>query len=300
MHAAIEAHAAQPTSAERVRHGPARDPGLTVTYGGLHANDEHRPRRRARQAGRTDRAQRCRQDDVHRRHHRLHHVRPGRRSLRRRRDQRADPDRPGPPRPGADVPVARAVRGPDGAGTTCSSPRSGPAGTRSLLDVCRRARRRASGAGRLGARHPRAGDARATGSRPTSPTASASWSASPGPWPRAEAAPPRRAGRRASTPPRARCSASTCASSSRGMTVFLIDHDMGLVLNVCDYIYVLDFGRIIAEGTPAEVRADPASSRPTSASRPVRRRRGGGRCADHSSSGDRTRPTEPRPSMTTG
>lgn len=40
------------------------------------------------------------------------------------------------------------------------------------------------------------------------------------------------------------------------MTVFLIDHDMGLVLNVCDYIYVLDFGQIIAEGTPDEVRAD--------------------------------------------
>ena len=30
---------------------------------------------------------------------------------------------------------------------------------------------------------------------------------------------------------------------TRGMSVFLIDHDMGLVLNVCDYIYVLDFGR---------------------------------------------------------
>jgi branched-chain amino acid transport system ATP-binding protein len=42
------------------------------------------------------------------------------------------------------------------------------------------------------------------------------------------------------------------------MSLFLIDHDMGLVLNVCDYIYVLDFGRIIAEGTPAEVRANPA------------------------------------------
>ena len=44
----------------------------------------------------------------------------------------------------------------------------------------------------------------------------------------------------------------------RDITVFLIDHDMGLVLNVCDYIYVLDFGRIIAEGTPAQVRTDPA------------------------------------------
>jgi branched-chain amino acid transport system ATP-binding protein len=42
-----------------------------------------------------------------------------------------------------------------------------------------------------------------------------------------------------------------------GISVFLIDHDMGLVLNVCDYIYVLDFGRIIAEGTPAQIRAHP-------------------------------------------
>lgn len=42
------------------------------------------------------------------------------------------------------------------------------------------------------------------------------------------------------------------------MSVFLIDHDMGLVLSVCDYIYVLDFGQIIAEGTPAEVREDAA------------------------------------------
>ena len=44
----------------------------------------------------------------------------------------------------------------------------------------------------------------------------------------------------------------------QGITVFLIDHDMGLVLNVCDYIYVLDFGRIIAQGTPAEIRSNPA------------------------------------------
>jgi ABC-type branched-subunit amino acid transport system ATPase component len=42
-----------------------------------------------------------------------------------------------------------------------------------------------------------------------------------------------------------------------GITVFLIDHDMGLVLGVCDYIYVLDFGRILAEGTPTEIRRNP-------------------------------------------
>ena len=41
------------------------------------------------------------------------------------------------------------------------------------------------------------------------------------------------------------------------MSLFLIDHDMGLVLNVCDYIYVLDFGEIISHGTPTEVRSDP-------------------------------------------
>jgi ABC-type branched-subunit amino acid transport system ATPase component/branched-subunit amino acid ABC-type transport system permease component len=43
-----------------------------------------------------------------------------------------------------------------------------------------------------------------------------------------------------------------------GVSVLLIDHDMGLVLEVCDYIYVLDFGQVIAEGTPAEIRANEA------------------------------------------
>jgi branched-chain amino acid transport system ATP-binding protein len=41
------------------------------------------------------------------------------------------------------------------------------------------------------------------------------------------------------------------------ITLFLIDHDMGLVLNVCTYLYVLDFGKVIAEGTPAQIRANP-------------------------------------------
>lgn len=41
----------------------------------------------------------------------------------------------------------------------------------------------------------------------------------------------------------------------QGISVLLIDHDMGLVLSVCDRIYCLDYGRIIADGTPAEIRA---------------------------------------------
>ncbi len=42
-----------------------------------------------------------------------------------------------------------------------------------------------------------------------------------------------------------------------GMSMLLIDHDMGLVLSICDQIYVLEFGKLIAEGPPAEVRRDP-------------------------------------------
>ncbi|HEU4527343.1 MAG TPA: ATP-binding cassette domain-containing protein [Actinomycetota bacterium] len=39
--------------------------------------------------------------------------------------------------------------------------------------------------------------------------------------------------------------------------VLVIDHDLHFITRVCDRIYVLDQGRVIAEGTPAEVRADP-------------------------------------------
>jgi branched-chain amino acid transport system ATP-binding protein len=45
--------------------------------------------------------------------------------------------------------------------------------------------------------------------------------------------------------------------AEHGVTVFLIDHDMGLVLSVCDHLTVLDFGRRIADGTPAAIREDP-------------------------------------------
>lgn len=43
-----------------------------------------------------------------------------------------------------------------------------------------------------------------------------------------------------------------------GLTIFVVEHDMSLVMTVCDHIHVLDFGRIISAGTPAEVQRDPA------------------------------------------
>jgi branched-chain amino acid transport system ATP-binding protein len=46
--------------------------------------------------------------------------------------------------------------------------------------------------------------------------------------------------------------------ATSGYAALLVDHDMGLVLEVCDRVYVLDFGRIISEGTPKEIVADPA------------------------------------------
>jgi len=43
-----------------------------------------------------------------------------------------------------------------------------------------------------------------------------------------------------------------------GITILLIEHDVKLVMSVSDYVYVLDRGTLIAQGTPAIVQRDPA------------------------------------------
>ena len=42
-----------------------------------------------------------------------------------------------------------------------------------------------------------------------------------------------------------------------GVSILIVDHDMGLVLSLCDEIFVLDFGQLIAQGSPAEIRSNP-------------------------------------------
>jgi branched-chain amino acid transport system ATP-binding protein len=44
--------------------------------------------------------------------------------------------------------------------------------------------------------------------------------------------------------------------SSEGLAILLVEHDVELVMRVCARIHVLDFGQIIAVGSPAEIQQD--------------------------------------------
>jgi branched-chain amino acid transport system ATP-binding protein len=42
-----------------------------------------------------------------------------------------------------------------------------------------------------------------------------------------------------------------------GITILMVEHDMSMVMGVCEYIYVINFGANLADGTPAQIRANP-------------------------------------------
>ena len=148
----------------------------------------------------------------------------------------------------------------------------------------RRSRRSASSAWR----------ATSTASPTSCPTVAAGWWRS-----RVRSRPDRRSccstsRRPASTTPRRPSSAGCCVGSRDdwGLAVLLVEHDVSLVLGVCDRVTVLDNGRHLASGTPDEISADPGgrgcvpgrarrgdrSRRHDAGAGPRRHRRGGTAC----------------------
>jgi ABC-type branched-subunit amino acid transport system ATPase component len=45
--------------------------------------------------------------------------------------------------------------------------------------------------------------------------------------------------------------------ADRGLGILLVEHDMSLIVDVCDQVYVLDFGRLVFEGGPQELVSSP-------------------------------------------
>ena len=58
------------------------------------------------------------------------------------------------------------------------------------------------------------------------------------------------------------------------MGILLVEHDMRVIADVCDYVYVLDFGELIHEGTPGDVLASETVRAAYLGTEPVTRRSG--------------------------
>ena len=220
--------------------------------------------RRARLAARADRAQRRRQVDLPERAQRRLRGERRERPLRRRRADPAAPPQDRRARRRAHVPEHRAL--PARLGARQPAARAPPADARRASSP--------TGCGCRGARRERAAhEARVRGDRGAA-RASTSWTgpvgtlsygdaqagrAGAGAVRRARAAAARRAGRGhgPSTSPRRWPRAIAEARAELGISVLLVEHDMAFVMGIADRVTVLDFGRRIADGTPAEVQRDP-------------------------------------------
>jgi ABC-type branched-subunit amino acid transport system ATPase component len=43
-----------------------------------------------------------------------------------------------------------------------------------------------------------------------------------------------------------------------GITIFIVEHNMRLIMDICDRVIVINFGEKVAEGTPAQIQQNPA------------------------------------------
>ena len=219
---------------------------LTVRYGGVVAVNDVSLRVDRGQDRRAHRAERRRQDERHRRGHRLRPLRRGPSSSAGGASTRSPPTLGcGPASP------ARSSRS---SSTTTSRSRRTSAWRRSAVARPTAAPRWHGALDSVGISTL----ARPSGRR-AEPGRAPARVDRPGLRRRPGGAAARRARRRARHRARAPGSASASAPSARpGTAMLLVDHDVNLVLSVCDHVYVLDFGAVIAEGPPDAIRADRA------------------------------------------
>ena len=193
------------------------------------------------------RAQRGGQDDAVQRHHGAAAARPrlGAPGRHRRHPQAHPP--PGSPRPGPHVPAPRALLDPQRRPTTYASA-SRPAGEPPPRPPSACSSGWASGKRRR---------ARCRPCRPGRP-ASSSWPAPCRPIPRCCSSTSRARG---STSDETEALGRLLTSlAAEGRAVVMVEHDTDLVLRVCGTVHVLDFGQVIATGTPDEIRTQPGGA----------------------------------------